>query len=187
MKIYTRTGDLGETALFGGGRIPKHHLRIEAYGTVDETNAVLGLAASRCTDPDLSALIARVQAELFEVGADLATPLDAKTTYIVRTDAAKITRLETEMDAWDLELPLLTSFILPGGTETAAVLHMARTVCRRAERATAALAAQEPINDDAFRYLNRLSDWLFMLARLANHRQNQPDIPWRPSKNPEKE
>ena len=127
MKIYTKTGDLGETGLFGGRRVPKHHLRIEAYGTVDEANAVLGLALSHCTDPALSATLERVQAELFELGADLATPLDAKTSHIVRVDVAKIERLEAEIDAWTNELPPLTSFILPGGMPVGAALHIART------------------------------------------------------------
>ena len=169
MKIYTKTGDLGETGLFGGRRVPKHHLRIEAYGTVDETNAVLGLAASRCTDPELCDAIRRVQSELFSVGADLATPLDAQSDHIVRVDEVIIQRLEAEIDVWEEALPELKNFILPGGNESAATLHVTRTICRRAERTVTALAEQEPINPITQRYLNRLSDWLFVLARIANH------------------
>ncbi len=178
MKIYTKTGDLGDTGLFGGRRVPKHNLRIEAYGTVDETNAVLGLAVSRCTDPELLNTIHRVQSELFSVGADLATPLDVQSSYIVRVNADDIQRLESEIDAWEVMLPELKNFILPGGVDVAATLHVARTVCRRAERAITALAEQESINPDAQRYLNRLSDWLFVLARLVNHQQGATETPW---------
>ena len=181
MKIYTKTGDFGDTSLFGGQRLPKHHIRIDAYGTVDETNAFLGLAATRCSLPDLTAVITRVQAELFEVGADLATPLDAKTAYVVRIEEDRIQRLEAEIDAWENDLPPLQNFILPGGSETGAALHIARTVCRRAERAVAALAAEEAINELTLRYLNRLSDWLFVLARVVNHRLGQAETPWRPA------
>ena len=178
MKIYTKTGDLGETGLFGGRRVPKYHLRIEAYGTVDETNAVLGLAASHCTNPELLDAIQRVQSELFSVGADLATPLDVKSAHIVRVDEAIIQRLEAEIDAWEQALPELKNFILPGGSEAGASLHFARTVCRRAERAVTALAEQETINPAAQRYLNRLSDWLFVLARTANHRSGIEETAW---------
>jgi cob(I)alamin adenosyltransferase len=180
MKIYTRTGDLGTTGLFGGGRVPKHHLRVAAYGAVDETNSFLGLAAAQCPDPDLRQRIERIQAEMFEVGADLATPLDAKTSHVVRVHPAKIERLEQEIDVWEQELPPLQTFILPGGSAAGASLHIARTVCRRAERAVAALADAETIQPDAQRYLNRLSDWLFVLARLINHRLGQGEMPWKP-------
>ena len=178
MKIYTKTGDLGDTGLFGGRRVPKHDFRIEAYGTVDETNAVLGLAASRCTDPELSDAIQRVQSELFSVGADLATPLDVRSDYIVRVDEAIVQRLEAEIDAWEETLPPLRQFILPGGSEAGAWLHFARTVCRRAERAVVALSQAEEINPTALRYLNRLSDWLFVLARIANQRSGIEEIIW---------
>jgi len=185
MKIYTKTGDLGTTTLFGGGRVPKYHRRVAAYGAVDETNAVLGLAVALCTDPELRQKLERVQAELFEVGADLATPLDAKTSYVVRVQEASIARLEQEIDAWEEELPPLQNFILPGGSPLGATLHMARTVCRRAERDVAALAAQEPLQPTTQRYLNRLSDWLFVLARLVNHRQGQIETPWKPPLRPD--
>jgi len=178
MKIYTKTGDLGETGLFGGHRVPKHHLRIEAYGTVDETNAVLGLAASRCSDPELSDAILRVQSELFSVGSDLATPLDVQSAHIVRVDESSVQRLENEIDAWEETLPALKNFILPGGNESAATLHVARTICRRAERAVTALAEQEAINPITQRYLNRLSDWLFVLARTVNHRAGSEETDW---------
>ncbi len=178
MKIYTKTGDLGETGLFGGRRVPKHHLRIEAYGTVDETNAVLGLAASRCTDPELLDAIRRVQSELFSVGADLATPLDAQSDHIVRVDEVIIQRLEAEIDVWEEALPPLRQFILPGGSEAGVGLHFARTVCRRAERTVVALSQAEELNPTVLRYLNRLSDWLFILARIANQRSGIEETIW---------
>ncbi len=181
MKIYTKSGDLGETSLFGGRRVPKHHLRIEAYGTVDELNSILGLVASQFAEPDLQELVERVQTELFEVGADLATPIDAKTSHVVRVNAHNIARLEQEIDAWQESLPQLQSFILPGGSVTGATLHIARTVCRRAERAITALADEEEIHPDALRYLNRLSDWLFVLARVVNQRQGKTETPWIPT------
>ena len=179
MKIYTKTGDHGETGLFGGGRVPKDALRIEAYGTVDELNAFLGLAVHHCISSDLTARLERVQGELFQLGADLATPMEAKTDYITRLDEAPIQRLEAEIDEWETLLPPLTSFILPGGSEPGAVLHIARTVCRRAERRVAALSRTESVNPQVLVYLNRLSDWLFVLARLVNHRQNTAETPWR--------
>ncbi len=180
MKIYTKTGDTGETALFGGQRVAKDALRIEAYGAVDELNAFLGLAVHHCTSPDIQSRLQRVQGELFQVGADLATPLDAKTSYISRLDADPARRLESEIDEWQELLPPLTSFILPGGSQPSAALHIARTICRRAERRTVSLARAEPINEAVIVYLNRLSDWLFVLARLVNHRHNVPETPWRP-------
>jgi cob(I)alamin adenosyltransferase len=180
MKIYTKTGDAGDTALFGGQRVAKDALRIEAYGTVDELNAFLGLAIRHCDSPDLKSRLLRVQGELFQVGADLATPLDAKTSYIARLDAAPTQRLEREMDEWDDILPPLTSFILPGGSQPGAELHIARTICRRAERRAVSLARAESVNEHVIIYLNRLSDWLFVLARMVNHRQNTAETPWQP-------
>ncbi len=180
MKIYTKTGDAGDTALFGGQRLPKDDSRIEAYGTVDELNAHLGLIVRHCDSPDLKSRLLRVQGELLQVGADLATPLDAKTSYITRLEAAPIARLEAEIDEWDAILPPLTNFILPGGSQPGAELHIARTICRRAERRAVSLARAEVITPNVIIYLNRLSDWLFVLARLVNHRQNVPEIAWRP-------
>ena len=180
MKIYTKTGDSGETALFGGQRVAKDALRIDAYGTVDGLNAFLGLAVRHCTSPDLKSRLLRVQGELFQVGADLATPLDAKTSYITRLDEQPARRLEDEIDEWQELLPPLTSFILPGGSQPGAELHIARTICRRAERRTVSLARAEAINEQVIIYLNRLSDWLFVLARMVNHRQNTSETPWQP-------
>ena len=180
MKIYTKTGDSGETTLFGGQRVDKDALRIEAYGTVDELNAFLGLAVRHCTSPDLQSRLQRVQGELFQVGGDLATPLDAKTTYITRLDDQPVRRLEEEIDEWQELLPPLTNFILPGGSQPGAELHIARTIGRRAERRVVSLARAEAINEQVIIYLNRLSDWLFVLARLVNHHQNASEKPWQP-------
>ncbi len=178
MKIYTKTGDAGDTALFGGQRLPKDALRIEAYGVVDELNAHLGLIVRHCDSADLTSRLLRVQGELFQVGADLATPLDAKTSHIARLDSAPIQRLESEIDEWTEALPPLTSFILPGGSQPGAELHIARTICRRAERRTVSLARAEAVNENVIIYLNRLSDWLFVLARMVNFRQNVPETTW---------
>ncbi len=180
MKIYTKTGDAGETSLFGGRRVAKDALRIEAYGAVDELNAFLGLAVRHCTSSDITSRLLRVQRELFLVGADLATPLEVKSAAITRLDAELARRLEGEIDEWEAILPPLTRFILPGGSQPGAELHIARTVCRRAERRAVSLARAEPINEAVILYLNRLSDWLFVLARTVNHRQNAPETPWRP-------
>ena len=178
MKIYTKTGDTGDTTLFGGRRVSKDALRIEAYGTVDELNAFLGSVVAQCQHDDLRAAMQQVQGQLFAVGADLATPLDARTTYISRVDAGPSQQLEREIDAWEGQLLPLTQFILPGGSVTGAALHVARTICRRAERRVVALAHVEDINEHVIVYLNRLSDWLFVLARTVNHRQNISETPW---------
>jgi len=178
MKIYTRTGDRGQTSLFAGGRVSKGHLRLHAYGTVDELNAILGLAVTAGAGGSVAAPLARVQAELFTIGADLATPLDAQPKWLVRATAEMTERLEAEIDAWQAALPELRSFILPGGAPGGAFLHQARTVCRRAERWLVMLQEQEPVNPEALRYLNRLSDWLFVAARAVNHEAGKPEIPW---------
>jgi len=184
MKIYTRTGDQGETSLFAGGRISKGHVRLHTYGTVDELNAVLGLAAAAGLDAPLQAAVSRVQSELFSVGGDLATPLDAEAKWIVRVTPDMIRRLEQEIDAWEAELPPLKNFILPGGTLAAAFLHQARTVCRRAERWLVMLQDTEPINSNTLQYLNRLSDWLFVIARVVNLRSGHQETIWQsPSRN----
>lgn len=177
-KIYTKTGDAGETTLFGGRRVSKSHARIEAYGLVDQVNAELGVARLYVGASELDALLHRVQSELFTIGADLATPHDVRSDYIVRTSDLMVEQLEHEIDQFEAELPPLKTFILPGGTPGAAHLHLARTLCRNAERATVHLSTYEAVSPAAVRYLNRLSDWLFVLARVANHRQQVDDIPW---------
>lgn len=178
MKIYTRTGDSGETSLFAGGRVSKGHLRLHSYGTVDELNAILGIAIAVGNDRVLRDVLQRVQAELFVVGADLATPLDAEARWIVRTSPEMVERLEREIDQWEESLPALKNFILPGGTAAASYLHQARTVCRRAERWLVMLKDAEPVNPEALRYMNRLSDWLFVAARTANRLEGRDDILW---------
>lgn len=180
MKIYTKTGDGGETGLWGGARVPKDAARVQAYGTVDECNAAIGVArAALAGEPELAALdelLARIQNQLFVVGADLATPGEA--ANIPRVGPAEVAFLEQTIDALEAELPALTQFILPGGSPAAAQLHLARTVCRRAERWVVQLGRHEPVGPDVGVYLNRLSDCLFVLARAANARLGRPDVPW---------
>jgi cob(I)alamin adenosyltransferase len=176
MKIYTRTGDDGTTALFSGGRVAKTHLRVEAYGTVDELNAVLGVV--RTQQPHSDHWLEQIQRQLFHLGADLATPLDAKSDWVVRIDVGAAQWLEQIIDQMTADLPALTSFILPGGTPTAAHLHIARTVCRRAERLAVALAAHESIGEYVVPYLNRLSDALFTLARWENLKAGVAEPTW---------
>lgn len=180
MKIYTRTGDSGATGLFGGQRVTKTHPRVEAYGVVDELNACLGLAAAACDDGELAARLAHVQARLFDVGADLATPPGTPASeWVVRVPDGWVAALEADIDVMEIELAPLTRFILPGGTPASAALHLGRTVCRRAERrVVGARAAGEDVSDAVAVYLNRLSDWLFVAARLANARAGVPDLPW---------
>lgn len=187
MKIYTKTGDDGTTGLFGGRRVPKDHLRIEAYGTVDELNSVLGVALSADMPEQLQPVLQRISALLLTVGADLATPLSPPPRYAIpRTAEEDITWLESLIDAYEEELSPLANFILPGGTAAAAHLHLARTVCRRAERGTVALAREEETGTAPIRFLNRLSDFLFVAARLANHLAGVPDIPWtNPARTPQ--
>ena len=174
-RIYTRGGDKGETSLGDGSRVPKQSLRVEAYGTVDEANAAIGLARlyvspgmSSAADTDADAMLARIQNELFDLGADLCTPEDGRASAALRIVAAQVARLEGEIDAMNAALRPLDSFILPGGTAAAAHLHLARTVTRRAERLVCALAAAETVNPEAVKYLNRLSDHLFVLGRRVN-------------------
>lgn len=181
MKIYTKTGDSGSTALFGGGRVSKDHVRVAAYGDVDELNSVIGLA--RATPPvDFEdALLESIQRDLFSIGGHLATPDPDKVRKALEKaslSADRVAQFEQVMDAADRELPPLTAFVLPAGTPKAATLHVARTVCRRAERLVVHLAAQEPVPDLFLVYLNRLSDLLFTLARLANHRAGTGDVTW---------
>ncbi len=181
MKIYTKTGDAGDTGLFGGPRVRKSDPRVEAYGEVDELNAAIGAVRAVVEDPEIDRLLARVQDELFCVGAELATPHEAKArSAIPVVDASWVARLEAAIDAWGEELPPLTRFVLPGGTRTAAALHLARCVCRRAERRVVALAASVEVAPEALTYLNRLSDLLFVAARLANHRARRAETEWDP-------
>lgn len=178
MKIYTKTGDRGETGLFGGARVSKDAPRVEAYGAVDELNASIGVAIATLGPGELARQLERVQSDLFSLGADLATPDGVKSAAAVRIDASAIGLLEGEIDAWEVGLTPLASFILPGGTPAAAQLHYARTVCRRAERRVIALAHRESISDTPIRFLNRLSDWLFVAARQANASAGVADRPW---------
>lgn len=179
MKIYTKTGDAGETNLFAGGRVSKHHIRVEAYGTVDELNSVIGLARSEPTLPtQADRWLERIQNELFVVGADLATPLEAKADWLVRVTPEAPTWLEEAIDAMEADLPPLTNFILPGGSRPAAVLHVARTVCRRAERLCVQLSLLEATNEAVIPYLNRLSDFLFVLSRHVNLVLGESETKW---------
>lgn len=179
MKIYTKGGDTGSTGLFGGARVSKHDPRVDAYGEVDELNALLGLVRTQTLPREVEAVLVEVQSALFTLGSELATPEPEKARMALpRTQAAWIEALERAIDAIDAEVPPLRSFILPGGTAAAAHLHLSRTVCRRAERAVVGLAAQEPVAPNVITYLNRLSDYLFMAARLANHRAGVADVPW---------
>jgi len=176
MKIYTKTGDAGETGLFGGQRVTKDTLRVHAYGTVDECNAVLGVARAASPDAELNELLGTIQDQLFTVGADLATP--ASSPHITRVGASEIAFLEEAIDRLEAELAPLKQFILPGGSAAAAQLHVARTVCRRAERWAVSLAREEALNLELLAYLNRLSDLLFVAARAANARAGVDDVPW---------
>ena len=181
MKIYTKTGDAGDTGLFGGPRVGKDDLRVEAYGAVDELNAVLGLARARGGDPELASLLAAAQDQLFTVGASLATPPGAKARAAVPpVDPAWTAALEGAIDRFEAELPPLRHFVLPGGTALAADLHHARAVCRRAERRVVTLHHRAPVDADLLAYLNRLSDFLFVAARIANHRAGAAEITWDP-------
>ncbi len=179
VKIYTRTGDVGETGLLGGRRVPKHSPRVEAYGTVDEMNAAIGVARTFLDDVEVDGVLARIQESLFVVGSDLAAPLnEEKPATVPRVSSDHVEDLEELIDRYQAELPRLRHFVVPGGHRAAALLHLARTVCRRAERRVAALADQEPINDHLVAYLNRLGDLLFILARLVNHRAGVAEHTW---------
>lgn len=184
-RIYTRTGDRGDTALADGSRVAKNALRVCAYGTVDELNATLGLARLHA-EADVSEAIARIQNDLFDLGADLARPhmeADAEAGYpVLRILPGQTERLETEIDAMVARLEPLRSFVLPAGSALAAHLHLCRTVARRAEREAVALAATEDVNPAAIRYLNRLSDWCFVAARIAND-EGRGDVLWVPGAN----
>jgi cob(I)alamin adenosyltransferase len=181
-KIYTKTGDAGETALGNGTRVAKHSLRVAAYGTVDETNATVGMARLQASG-DLDAALQRISNDLFDLGADLCTPemhKDAEAAYPpLRMIEAQVLRLESEIDAMNTKLTPLRSFILPGGSALAAHLHLCRTVSRRAERGVVELATLEEVNPQAIKYLNRLSDWFFVAGRIANN-DGKDDVLWVP-------
>src|ERR1700722_4702606 len=181
-RIYTKTGDKGETALGDGIRLPKDAPRIAAYGTVDETNATLGLVRLH-TSGEVDAMLARIQNDLFDLGADLCVPETSKhAAKALRVSAAQVERLEKEIDAMNAELSPLKSFVLPGGTAAAAYLHLARTTARRAERLMVELARNETIGAEAMKYINRLSDHLFVAARFVNDK-GAKDVLWTPGAN----
>ena len=181
MRIYTRRGDKGQTTLFDGTRVPKTDLRLHTYGTLDELNSILGVAIAVCSHPDIAETLLSIQRQLFDLGADLATPLHSPNSARVRRftiqDAGA---LEPQIDAAANLLPPLKTFVLPGGSLLAAQLHVARTVCRRAERHLVELMAHEDVGPGPVAYLNRLSDLLFTLARLANKHQGLADTQWQP-------
>ena len=180
MKIYTKTGDKGETSLFGGKRVWKDDLRINAYGTIDELNSGLGVAICEITCEEQKEVIRSIQNDLFTLGSDLATPFDkvSKNSVIPRVDEKFIVRLEELIDNYEKQLPELKNFILPGGSKGAALLQVARTVCRRAEREVTALSKQSDIGKQILIYLNRLSDLLFVLSRYENHINGTPEPTW---------
>jgi len=179
LKIYTKTGDKGETGLFRGPRVPKNHPRVDSYGNVDELNALLGVVQQEISDAEIRKIIASLQHELFELGADLATPPQDHDDANLRIPQSMVTRLEQIIDRYEAGLPPLTEFILPGGSKAGALLHYARTVCRRAERSVVVLKETESVNPVILQYLNRLSDLLFVLARAENHSSGQPEVKWK--------
>jgi cob(I)alamin adenosyltransferase len=180
MRIYTKTGDRGDTSLFGGQRVPKDTLRIEAYGTVDELNTVLGIVRSDNADPEINSILEEIQKQLFELGADLATPRATEKKVIKRIDQRNVKGLEKVIDALDPQLKPLRSFVLPGGSPVSARVHFARTVCRRAERIIVRLSRNEDIGDMITVYMNRLSDLLFVLARYMNQKAGFMETKWKP-------
>ncbi|MGE5402483.1 MAG: cob(I)yrinic acid a,c-diamide adenosyltransferase [Ignavibacteriales bacterium] len=183
MKIYTKTGDKGETGLFGGGRVPKDHLRIEAYGTVDELNSIFGIIIAEIKDEGLKTLLEGIQSQLFTVGSDLAAPKDKENSAfrIPRVEKSFIEEAEKAIDLYSEKLDELKNFILPGGSRGAAYLHLARTVCRRAERCVVSLNKTVETGENIIVYLNRLSDLLFVLARYENKISGIPDVIWKKS------
>jgi len=189
MKIYTKTGDTGETSLFGGTRVPKHNMRIDSYGTVDELNSWIGLVRDQPVDDKTKTFLIAVQDKLFTIGAILATPREKELLKngkerlnISKVSNEDIAALEQEMDFMDQELPQMTHFILPGGNQSVSFCHITRTVCRRAERLASELHANEPIDPQVIKYLNRLSDYLFVLARKLSKDLQAEEIKWIPKK-----
>jgi len=179
MKIYTKTGDDGSTSLFGGTRVQKNNIRINAYGTIDELNSVIGLALSHKISEEVKFELQEIQNTLFQIGSELASPENVKSDLIKKTSDKEIQYLESLIDKFDENLPPLKNFILPGGIESASYLHFARTVCRRAERIIVELKKIELININTLIYLNRLSDLLFVLARYENYVTQTPEIVWK--------
>jgi cob(I)alamin adenosyltransferase len=181
MRIYTKTGDAGQTGLFGGGRVAKDHVRVAAYGEVDELNSAIGVARSTAPAALFDAELEAIQRDLFALGGHLATPDPAKVRAALEKaelSAGRVAAFERAIDAADQELPPLRAFILPAGDPKAAALHLARTVCRRAERGVVRLAGESEVPELFLIYLNRLSDYLFTLARLANHRAGRGEVTW---------
>lgn len=178
MKIYTKTGDKGETSLFGGERVSKDELRIEAYGTVDELNSVIGAARAFNGDGEIDEILGEIQDRLFVLGADLATPSDARNTTVPRISGKDIASVEKKIDEIETRLAPLKSFVLPGGSKPAALLHHARTICRRAERRVVSLRKKGETSEETLVYLNRLSDFLFVLARYANKTAKVTEALW---------
>jgi len=177
--LYTRGGDKGETSLYGSGRVPKESARVEAYGTIDELNSCIGLAVSICDHEEISRPLKEIQSKLFTAGADLASYLEGGKTTVTRIVKEDTANLEEMIDSLRRELPELKSFILPGGSHLSSSLHLARSVCRRAERRTVALSRSEKINPELIPFLNRLSTYLFNLARYANRLEGQKDEAWK--------
>ncbi len=189
MKIYTKTGDKGTTSLFGGTRVPKHHIRIDAYGTVDELNSWIGLVKDQPVTPHTKEILHYIQDRLFTIGAVLATPPEKEILKngkqrlnIPKISEEDVSMLEKEMDMMNEELPPMTHFILPGGHQSVSFCHVARTVCRRAERISSLLSEEEPIDASVIQYLNRLSDYLFVLARKLSNDLQAEEIKWIPKK-----
>ncbi len=189
MKIYTKTGDKGTTALFGGTRVPKYHLRIESYGTVDELNSYIGLIRDQEIDSPTKSALLKIQDELFTLGAMLATPPEKETLKngkerlnIPKIDPASIEALENEIDKMNVSLPPMTHFILPGGHQAVSFCHVTRCVCRRAERLCVALDSEKGIDENILMYLNRLSDYLFVLARKLSNDLKADEVQWIPKK-----
>jgi len=179
LKIYTKTGDEGDTSLFGGKRVHKDDLRLEAYGTIDELNSAIGSCRAFNAHTEIDSLLAEIQNDLFILGADLATPQSSSTKEIRRIGLVDITRLEQHIDSLESRLSPLSTFILPGGAKSAVLLHVARTICRRAERRIVSLARHESIGTAPIMYTNRLSDLLFVLARIVNMLSGNQETPWK--------
>jgi cob(I)alamin adenosyltransferase len=180
MKIYTKTGDKGQTSLIGGTRVPKHHIRIESYGTVDELNSFIGLIRDQQIDEQSKKVLIEIQDRLFTIGSSLASDPEKSKMKIPDLKDEDVTFLEKEIDKMNETLPEMRSFVLPGGHTTVSYCHLARCVCRRAERATIHLSENSFVADLVIKYLNRLSDYLFVLSRKLTHDLNAEEIPWKP-------